>query len=99
MARRLVSTPESLIDIESARDWYEGESVGLGGYFLDQLEACIELVAQFPDAFTRYRGPLRVATLRRHPFVVVYEFDESEVRIAVVVHTSRGSDYWRERFG
>ncbi|TWT96885.1 Plasmid stabilization system protein [Botrimarina colliarenosi] len=99
MTRRLVYTPESLIDIESARDWYEGASEGLGGAFLDQLEACVELVAQFPEAFTRHQGPLRVANLRRYPYVVVYEFDRSEIRIAAVVHTARGPYYWQERFG
>ena len=99
MRRRLIYTPDALRDIEAARDWYNNQREGLGGEFLGALKARIELVFQFPGAFSRTKRGYRVASLDRFSYAIVYRYDDSELRIAGVLHTSRGPDIWRERWG
>jgi plasmid stabilization system protein ParE len=99
MGRRLVYSPDALRDMEAARDWYDNHREGLGDEFLGALKARIELVLQFPGAFSRARKGYRVASLDSFPYAVVYRYDDDEFRIAGVIHTSRGPNVWRDRLG
>lgn len=99
MARKIVYSPDAVHDMEAARDWYNQQREGLGDEFLGVLNSRIDLVLQFPGAFSKARKGYRVVTLERFPYVAVYRYDDTELRIAGVLHTARGPDFWRERLG
>ena len=49
-------TPRALNDIDSAVNYYNGESQNLGFRFADELEKNFEKIASHPDAFAiRYK--------------------------------------------
>lgn len=97
MARRLVYSPDALRDMEAARDWYNEQREGLGDELLNALKSTIELVFQFPGAFSRAHKGYRVASLEKFPYAIIYRYDAAELRVAGVFHTARGPDFWRGR--
>jgi plasmid stabilization system protein ParE len=56
---------EAAGDVESARDWYEQQSAGLGQKFLASFDHAIDLIARFPRAFPEIAGEHRRALLHR----------------------------------
>ena len=95
--RNLILAPEALSDAREAYVLYESQRPGLGDAFLRSLDARIALVHRLPEIFAvEYRNYRRVA-LRRFPFAVVYDCNDSAVTIYGVFHTSADPQRWRTR--
>jgi plasmid stabilization system protein ParE len=89
-------------EIESAREFLNERSLGLGTRYLDDLaEALSEIDAQ-PLRFAKLETlppsePYRRALLKTFPYAVVFEVLEKEVLVVAVVHASREPNYWLGR--
>lgn len=86
-------------ELAQAEDWYEAQRIGLGGRFLDEVNAVFERIAAGPARFPRWLDDARYrrAVLSRFPYVVMFT-DESSTRtvtIVAVAHTSRNPGYWK----
>ena len=51
MNYRLLQPAE--LELAQAASWYEAQAAGLGLEFLDEFEAAMERVTQFPEAWTK----------------------------------------------
>jgi len=64
-------------EVESAFDWYEAQSVGLGAEFLRAVDAVFASICRTSVLCAVVRGRTRRALLRRFPYgVFFYERDE-----------------------
>ncbi len=97
MAARLVLAPEAEVDLTGAYIWYEQQRPGLGEEFLSAADACMEGIRRHPEMHPLIHETFRRALLRRFPYTVFYEYEETTVTIYGVFHTSRDPEKWRRR--
>ena len=97
MAADLTTTAEFEQDVADAYGWYERQRVGLGEEFLGCVDACIQRICRFPEGSPIVFDSYRRGLVRRFPYAVFYEFEESVITLYAVFHTSRDPEKWRER--
>lgn len=78
---------EEEFDISIA--WYEKKREGYGEEFRATIEDYFERIAERPEWFTRVRGEVRRAVVRRFPFVIHFLIEKGRIVILSVFHTSR----------
>ncbi len=93
----VILKPEAKVDLENACDWYEAQREGLSVEFLSELHDKLRLLSRAPKMYQRIFKDLRLTILNRFPYVVVYRFDEDQVTIIGVCHTSRHQRVWKSR--
>ncbi len=84
-------------EIIDARDWYEKESPGLGGRFIDELEHQLERIAAHPDQFPRVFEDVRRAKLRIFPYGLFFRERRTVVFVMSCFHASRDPLVWQSR--
>lgn len=67
--------------------------------FVEEVEAALEEVAEFPERYPFFRGNVRVRVLDTYPFSIFYRVIESadEVLVLSISHQSRNPEHWSER--
>lgn len=84
-------------ELTQAADYYEQKVPGLGADFIDELDAVIQRILQFPEAWGPISDEFRACHLRRFPYSVIYtRLGADEVLIVSVFHQSRRPESWRE---
>lgn len=76
-------------EILDAYDWYENQQPELGDRFLEALSDFYANLLRNPFTHSYYRKNTRQGSLRRFPYVVVYEVFDDVVVIFSVFMTSR----------
>jgi plasmid stabilization system protein ParE len=84
-------------EINEAADFYDLESPGLGGAFIDEIQRALQSVIDFPAAAPIVRGCVRKRNLTKFPYSLVYSNWESDIRILAVAPHKRRPFYWRGR--
>lgn len=105
MTRSFRPEPEASAELEHAALWYEHERPGLGGGFLDALDAIdatLDRIARWPDAAPRVRGlpadvPARQAPVSGFPYQIMYLVMPTAIRILAFAHDNREPGYWLSR--
>ena len=87
----------ALGEIREAAAFYEERVPGLGADFLDELDAAIGRILQFPEAWGRVGADHRRCNLRRFPFLIIYQMQSGqEIVIISVFHQSREPQSWEK---
>ena len=84
-------------ELNEAASYYEGQKAGLGARFLAEVDCCIELLVEYPEAGPVILGPVRRRLVRRFPYGVLYTVKPEGVRILAVMNLKRRPLYWVER--
>jgi plasmid stabilization system protein ParE len=94
-----ILVPEAQTDIADAYLWYEEQDLGLGLEFLRCVEVALLTIQRMPLIHPVVHGTYRRALVRRFPFAVFFEFNESANRCVVysVFHCSQDPEKWRGR--
>ena len=86
--------PAAERDVERACEWYDGQSLGLGGEFLDEVDAAVSRVAANPYSNQLIRGRIRRAVLHRFPYLLFYVIEPEEIVVLACLHASRDPQSW-----
>lgn len=86
----------ALGEIREAAAFYESRATGLGADFLDEVDAAVDRILSFPEAWGSLGGRYRRCHLRRFPYSVIYEILPDEIVVVSVFHHSRKPRSWRE---
>ena len=86
-------------ELTEAAQFYEGQAGGLGGDFLDEIQAMLDLLRSFPELGRPLGGTLRSLPTRRFPYSLVYDLQPDYLRILAVAHHRRRPRYWIGRTG
>lgn len=78
--------PEALDELDSAYNYYETLSVGLGDALRAEVEARIRVMSEYPFAFPEWEGPARRTTLQRFPYSIFYRVYDEDIRIVAVLY-------------
>ena len=97
MSRSLRFHPAAQRELDEAAAYYEAESAGLGGAFLDELEHALRQILAFPEAAPFGREPVRVRVLVAFPYSVHYSVTGDVVLVLSLAHHSRRPFYWQGR--
>lgn len=83
-------------EIREAATFYQKRFRGLGADFISEVDAAIERILAYPEAWGKLAENYRHCSLRRFPFSVIYQIiDGQEIVIISVFHQSREPESWR----
>lgn len=97
MSSSLRLHPAAQRELDEATAYYDVESPGLGGAFLDEIEHAFTQILAFPEASPFGRAPIRVKILVAFPYSMHYAVDGDVVLVLSLAHHSRRPFYWRGR--
>jgi plasmid stabilization system protein ParE len=87
----------AIVEIREAAEFYDSRVPGLGVDFLDEVDAAINRILRFPDAWGPLGQKYRRCHLRRFPYSVIYSIQmDAQILIISVFHQSREPRSWRE---
>lgn len=78
--------------------WYEGKQDFLGMKFKEHISSLMEGIQKNPGIYQVRYSDVRIAFMRKFPYGVHYRFDETQIVIIGVYHTSRDSKNWNKKF-
>ena len=93
-ARFLLPAQEEML---SAAAYYEAQAPGLGGGFLQKVDAAIRDISEHPERWPVIRSQVRRRLVHRFPYGVFYRVDPEEVVILAVADLRRRPNYWISR--
>ncbi|MHB9024862.1 MAG: type II toxin-antitoxin system RelE/ParE family toxin [Armatimonadota bacterium] len=80
-----------------AERYYEQQVAGLGGIFLDKVDAALADIAEHPYRWPVIFPNIHRRLIHRFPYGLFYRIDEDEIVIVAVAHLHRHPMYWIER--
>jgi len=94
--------PESVEELEAAVAWHNRERPGHGDLLYDEIRRRVAQATRFPRSGAPIAGfddryDVRSYGLRRFPCRVITAVVNGSQLVIAIAHTSRESDYWRER--
>jgi len=84
-------------DLSAAARWYDDRRRGLGDKFLDEVEAALERLKQFPGMGSETFSGYRRCFVRRFPYGLIYRCTGEAIVIVAVSHHRRRPGHWRRR--
>lgn len=94
---RLIIRPEAESEMLDAIDWYEARSPGLGSELLRCLDACFQRVLRNPEFYPVVHRNVRMAIVRRFPYLVLYRLGDESISVIAVFHAKRDPKIWKSR--
>lgn len=91
--RILESAKKDLID---GYHFYEGQSPGLGNYFLDSLFSDIDSLLLYAGIHRKVFGSYRSLS-KRFPFAIYYDLGNGEIQVHAVLDCRRRPSWIRRR--
>jgi plasmid stabilization system protein ParE len=96
MRLRVVISPTAKVDLVAAAEWYEEREPDslLPLELFAEFDSVVDLIAENPEAFPRYRGETRRAILRQFPYGLYYlvEADRIVVLYFIAMAQERGPE-------
>jgi mRNA-degrading endonuclease RelE of RelBE toxin-antitoxin system len=97
MEFKLIYKPVALLDSDEAATWYNQKIQGLGFRFLLDLEITIENLIRNPFAYSVLKEPVRKASLKKFPYVVLYVIVSNNIIVIGIINTKRSRSYFKSR--
>ncbi len=89
-------TSAALTELREAIIYYEHLENGLGAAFLDEIEATVNRVLQYPEAWHQLSPRLRRCRTHRFPFGLIYQIRTDEILITSVMDLRRDPARWQD---
>jgi plasmid stabilization system protein ParE len=87
--RRVSIRPRAERDLLQARDWYEGQSVGLGDKFFAAVRGALTDLPTTAERQPEYYRGFRRVLLRHFPYKIFYRIEGDRVIIFRILHSKR----------
>jgi len=81
-------------ELNEAAQYYDLEDPGLGSFFLEELDRCLQSIEDHPEAGMILRGSVRRRLLHRFSYAILYKIKPSGIRILAVMNLKRRPTYW-----
>jgi hypothetical protein len=94
MTARFASSAER--ELQEAMAFYEAAESGLGGRFLNEVEATVERIIAHPMAWAPMSPRTRRCRIKRFPFGLFYQIRGEEALIVSVMDLRRDPQRWEE---
>ena len=84
-------------DVIHAAAWYDERQPGLGSDFLARVRRTVSELIKDPRRRSAVDLGIRYWPVKRFPYVVFYDFTDTEIMVLGVMHTSQDSEKWQAR--
>ncbi len=88
---------EAVEEYEQAVEYYATISPPLAASLIDEVEHCVERIAEHPMQSRELRKNIRSFRTRIFPYHVVFMIEHEVATVLAVAHESREPDYWKHR--
>ena len=88
--------PQVECDLEETAAYYTRRNPHAARRFLEDFDAAVRFVVQFPRAAREIRG-LRRQRIGRFPYTIVYRIRGDIAQVLAIENLMRRSGYWHER--
>jgi plasmid stabilization system protein ParE len=78
-------------------DFYDLERPGLGTEFLGEVEGAMRRLVEHPESSPVVLSQVRMRTVPRFPYSIVYSVRAGEIFVSAIAHGSRRPFYWQDR--
>lgn len=85
------------LDLLEARRWYEERQPGLGDKLLEEVEAALASIEQWPELPPKVDDRVRRAALQQFPYGIFYVSHSGTIRVIAILHRARHPERWRSR--
>lgn len=95
--------PQAGEELFNAAARYDDERPGLGEEFLAEMARWLDVIAEAPSTWPKWRGapkldpPIRKVLTDRFPYAIAYQAWSNHVWILAFAHTRRRPFYWAKR--
>lgn len=89
MSYHLEIKEEARMDILHASAWYADKGSGLNVKFISKIELLITSIIRNPKTYKKVYKTFRQASLRKFPYVLLFEHTGENVIVYSVFHTSQ----------
>jgi plasmid stabilization system protein ParE len=89
LKRKLVIKDEAIEDIVDAALWYEQKQTFLGDEFVEEVETVFKNIESNPHIFQIQKKNIRYGYIKRFPYLIIYEVEESGIIIYGVIRAQR----------
>jgi plasmid stabilization system protein ParE len=89
--------PKAEAEFKDSIIWYKNQQKGLEQEFVRCIDEAIEKIKRNPELYPLAHKNFRKIIVRRFPFVVIYEFDETSIRILAIFHSRRNPKIFKSR--
>lgn len=89
--------PDAVVELTEAARYYEEQQPGLGGRFLDSVEASLSLLEKDPQIWRADSRGRRKYLVRRFPYLILYKYQDGQIYVLAIAHTKRKPGYWKTR--
>ena len=93
----VILRPEATQDLQDARNWYEGQRIGLGNTFAARAADTLDRLGSLPELYGVVWQDVRAAPIRRHPYIIYYRVHPDLVEVLAVLHARRDPSEWLSR--
>ncbi len=84
---KLILKQRAVIMTREAYVWYETQLNGLGESFITELDTCFKRIVKNPTFFGYIQNGFRSLTLKRFPYIIIYEVTEKQIIVFAVFHS------------
>lgn len=77
--------------------YYDEQREGFGLEFAQEVQAAIERIIQYPDAWSLVSKRTRRCRTKRFPFGIIYQVRDDTLLIIAVMNLHRDPESWRTR--
>jgi len=95
MARSIRYHPAFTSDVVQAAAWYDERQPGLGTDFVVRIQKAVSELSESPKRRSPVDFGIRYWPVTRFPYVVFYDFTDSEILVLGVMHASQDYEKWR----
>ena len=89
-------TSAALKELTQATRYYEQRQNGLGTAFLDEVDATLSRILQYPTAWHQLSPRTRRCRTHRFPFGLIYQIRTDEILITSVMDLRRDPARWKD---
>jgi len=89
--------PDAEKEFLEAIDYYESCQPGLGEDFYSEVNAAIQRILDFPEAWPVLDGDVRRCLTYRFPYGILYSMEKQNIYILAIMHLRRAPNYWISR--
>jgi plasmid stabilization system protein ParE len=84
-------------EFQTAVEYYNQESPGLGFEFAAEVRAGFQRVKDFPNAWPVFHNSCRRCYLQRFPYGILYQVYPDKIFVAAIMHLKRDPKHWETR--
>ncbi|OHC02559.1 MAG: plasmid stabilization protein [Planctomycetes bacterium RIFCSPLOWO2_12_FULL_40_19] len=89
--------PSAKKELNEAIDYYNDCQDKLGLEFSKEVYKSIQIILQFPQAWSQLSKNTRRCLVNRFPYGIIYQTTEDEIFIIAIMQLNKKPNYWHDR--